>query len=465
MFTITQSQIGKTSIYLLLIAAFLMIQNAAHAKTRSCDAGYVATNRADGAQFVFGEFVARGNCGRDGDECRKKARSLASNCMKAHWRDRWDRRMPSECRSGNIERYNVEDFKKTLETEACHRGWGRNGTVTLRVAGHSKGQNKTCSSRTELTSSYEITEQMCDAIVSKPSTPPSTRSPKALVIQPNNKRDQVSGLMFPSSMPPIRYPKGYKGCTNSDKTKIQKAWAMAHYMVWTADNAMNWMKRNGQYRKPAWDYTFRNPASHGHINYAPRAWFGPVNNESFGEASGVIDKLWNKRYRGKTFTVSCRVKGNSGAHPCFMSNPGGKGRPSANHIVYGRINFCKSFFNNNKDHFDRARTVIHETLHWLTSPRGHALRDTHTHCHGPARCTTDKAYGREKSHHLSNYDGGNRGTAKSQKKRRVNHRKSALRNNDNYAWFTHDIGRAAYTKNWPSGLPALTHFPAPGFTW
>ena len=457
----------RSSLGLSLAASLgaVLATTEARSNSRSCDAGYVATNRADGSHFVFGEFVARGECGANGDTCRKKARKLAHDCMKTHWRDRWDRRRPPACRSSDVVEYRFDDLKGAIEAGACHRGWGRTATVTMRIEGHSKGKNDHCRGRSELTSSYEVTPEICAGIDSRPPERPSTSGAEALVIPANTRRDATSGLKFPASMPAIRYPKGFFGCSAGDKTKLRRAWAMAHYMVWTADRAMDWMERKGQYRKRAWDHTFRDPASNEHVNYAPRAWFGPMNDESFGEASGTIEKLWGKRFTGKTFTVMCRKSGSSGSHPCFTGNPGGNGRPTANHIVYGRVNFCAKFFDDRRTDFTRARTVVHELLHWLSTPRGHAVRDTHTHCHGVSRCTTDKGYGRAASHHLSNYDGGNRGTANAKKRRRVDHRKRALRNNDNYAWFIHDIGRAAYEKSWPPGLPRLTHFPAPGFRW
>ena len=77
----------------------------------------------------------------------------------------------------------------------------------------------------------------------------------------------------------------------------------------------------------------------------------------------------------------------------------------------------------------------------------------------------DKAYSRENAAHLANYDGGSARTSNTQKRRRVDYRRRAIRNNDNYAFFTLDIGRFAYSGTSTKGLPALTEFPAPGFEW
>ena len=435
------------------------------AETRSCDAGYVATNRATGAEFVFGEFVARGHCSRNGDRCRELARNLAHDCMRDHWTARWDRTRPAKCRSQNVEGYGFDDLKGAIEAAACHRGWGTSAPVTLRITGHSKGQTGKCRRQTELTDSYRVTPEICASITSRPTAPPSTRRDKAWTIPPSDTRDATSNLRFPADMPSIRYPRGFNGCSSTERQQIRRAWALAHYSTWIADGAMDWMKRNGRYRKAAWEHGLRTSGGFRTINYAARAWFGPMNGESFGEASGTVGKLWSKRFRGKTFTVSCRTNdAGQGAHPCYRRNPGTGRPPGANHLVYGRINFCAGFFAADRDDWSRARTVAHELLHWMTSPSGRAILDTHTHCHGGGRCSTDKGYGREAARHLANYDGGSGIRAK---RRRINHRKRALRNNDNYAWFIHDIGRAAHDHGWARnvGLEPLRQFPADGFRW
>jgi hypothetical protein len=159
------------------------------------------------------------------------------------------------------------------------------------------------------------------------------------------------------------------------------------------------------------------------------------------------------------------MKNEGGMHPCYMNNPGGDGPPGANHILPGKINFCAGFFDPARTDAERGRGIVHETLHWMRNPAGFALSDAHTHCHGGGNCDTDKAYHREKSLHLSNYDGGIAGSEKAKKRRREKHRKLAWRNNDNYAYFIYDLGNAAYTRQAGDGLPSLTQFPAPGFTW
>lgn len=109
--------------------------------------------------------------------------------------------------------------------------------------------------------------------------------------------------------------------------------------------------------------------------------------------------------------------------------------------------------------------MVHELLHWLRTKNGTVVGDTHMHCHGIARCTTDKAYGEEDSAHLANYDGGDEGTKNAQKRRRVDHRKRALRNNDNYANFIYYLGRKAYTRSTDYALPVVDQFPTRDFTW
>lgn len=453
----------------ILISALICLSGTsafqASAKSRSCEASYVAVNRATGAEFVFGEFVARGQCGSNGNRCRELARNLAHDCMRDHWNERWDRARPAKCRSNNVERYGFDDLKQKIESEACYRAWGTSAPVQMRITANTTGKNKVCRRQRELTDSYEVTPEICAGIKTKPIVPPVTTNNQAWDIPANDTLNATSNLKFPSSMPSINFPNGYKGCSSSEKKKIQRAWALAHYSTWIANEAMGWMKRKGEYRKAAWHHGLRTTGDNRTINYAARAWFGPMNDESFGEAKGTLNKVWNERFRGKSFTVMCRTNDdNKGAHPCYRNDPSTGNSISANHIVLRRVNFCANFFGSDRDDWSRTRTLTHELFHWVTSPKGHAIMDTHTHCHGGGNCSTNKAYGRERSRHLSNYDGGSGSRAKT---RRVEHRKRALRNNDNYAWFIYDIGRAAYDHNWAKsvGLVPLNQFPAEGFPW
>ncbi len=267
----------------------------------------------------------------------------------------------------------------------------------------------------------------------------------SLIFSKNTVKEHRTGLMFPGDMPAIRFPTQYKGCSSAEKQKIDTAWAMAHYFMWRADQTMDWLASNGKKRKAAWSasYVGRN-AKNSYRNHAPRAWFGPYDGKRFTTVDKAIEKVFTDRFRGKTFKVFCRVnKGGKGAHPCYQKNPGGNGTPGANHIVYGKINFCKKFFNPRQnslnDIMHRARGVVHEVFHHLRLNNGLFVTDTHVHCH-KGKCVTDKGYGRKKATHLSHY-------------KKKGHYKRAIRNTDNYALFAYMLGRRAYEKT-------ITKFPS-----
>ena len=299
----------------------------------------------------------------------------------------------------------------------------------------------------------------------KPAKPGSSKpKPLATIFKPNTVLNKRTGLKFPSDMPSIRWPTGYNHCSAHEKLFIDRTWAMGHYMMWRADQVMDWLARNDKNRKAAWSWGYRGRnAANSYINYAPRAWFGPYDSKRFAIADGGIESGWSKHFRGRTFKVKCRVRGGTtGAHPCFQSNPGGSGTPSANHIVKGTINFCDKFFaprvagDVDKDIlqiYRRARTVVHEMFHHIRLSNGQYVLDTHVHCDN-GKCPTEKMYGPEKSTHLSHVRGVNAG-----------HYKRALRNNDNYAYFAYWVGRLAYGKSRPDGFGHLDQFPPKGFKY
>lgn len=445
----------------LIIAACLSPQ--ALAKVRHCKAEWVAVNTKTGEQAYLESFEAAGGCSKfKPNECRERAKNYAAQCIKAHWKKRWDRTKPAECRRSEIKGYDMKDLKAVVEGAACYYKWDSPDQQKLKLVANIKG-DKRCPWKSDVVTNYSITPAMCAKVKHRP-VKKYIGNP-AFKIPRNNIKEPRTGLMLPKSMPKVRFPKGYKGCSANDKKRIDRGWAMATYMAWLGDKAMDWMHNNGKYRKAAWNHNYRPSNNNSWTNYAPRGWFGAFNNKNFSVADNAIENLWGKRLQGKTFTVQCRTKGNSGSHPCFTSNPGGNGRPSANHIVYGKINFCAKALNGNADVYRDARRVLHELLHWQRAKTGKFITDTHTHCHGLARCTTDKSYGAKKASHLSNYEGGSRGTKKAQKRRRVNHRNKALHNNDNYAYYLYYFGKMAHTQRSIDGLPSFSRFPAVGFKW
>jgi hypothetical protein len=303
------------------------------------------------------------------------------------------------------------------------------------------------------------------------STKPANSQPKppkqkslAVLFKGNTQLDKTSGMMFPIDMPSIRWPTKYKFCSATDRRKINRAWAMGHYMMWRADQVMDWLGRNDRNRKSAWSWGYRGRnAKNGYANFAPRAWFGPYDGKRFKVADSGVERGWSNHFRGKTFTVKCRVNGGKiGAHPCFQDNPGTGRTPSANHIVRGTINFCDKFFapresgDVEKDivHiYRRAHTVVHEMFHHIRLSNGQYVLDTHVHC-DKGRCRTQKMYGRDRATHLSHKKGVNSG-----------HYKRALRNNDNYANFAFYVGVLAYDKVQLVGFGHLSQFPPRGFKY
>lgn len=291
-----------------------------------------------------------------------------------------------------------------------------------------------------------------------PTPEPPKGKPIAAIFKPNSVTDQRTGLKFPSDMPAIKWPKSYKHCSSHEKKAINQAWAMGHFMMWRSHQIMEWLKRNKSKRKAAWVHGYRGRnAANSYANYSPRAWFGPYDGKRFDIARKAVSKVWSKNFRGGKIKVKCRVRGGkTGAHPCFQNNPGGNGRPAANHILKGTVNFCDKFFsprltgNVSKDIREigfRARTVVHELFHHVRLSNGHYVMDTHVHCDG-GRCKTEKMYGKKNSTHLSHVKGFRSG-----------HYKRALRNNDNYAWFAYWVGRVAHGTEIPNGFGHLDQFP------
>jgi hypothetical protein len=247
------------------------------------------------------------------------------------------------------------------------------------------------------------------------------------------KSDPVSGLQFPSDMPPISYPE-FDGCREDDKKTVQKAWATAHFSVWRAYQFIEYIAgHNDKDELWRWGYL----EGDEQFNYSPRAWFGSFEDSRFRfqMIHEVVSKLWNDRFLGKkyNFKVKCREQDKDGPHPCYLKDDNGEFKYSANHIVLGTINFCPVFFAFKNDS-DRTRTVVHEVLHWL-SAQGLYVSDSHTHSDivkGLCRTKTEKIYGWQDAMELAESDGC-LGSSRI-------HREIATRSNDNYAYFIERLG-------------------------
>lgn len=253
------------------------------------------------------------------------------------------------------------------------------------------------------------------------------------------KKDPVSGLDFPTDMPPINYPE-FIGCNAQDKKEVQEAWAYAHFSMWRAYQLINYIAGRDD-KADLWKLGY--VESDRDLNWSPRAWFGSFKDSRlrFQLIHEAINKAWNDRFLGKkySFKAKCREGGSGGEHPCYLKDSNGDYKYSANHIALGTINFCPVFFENKVQPIrTRARTVIHEVFHWLSS-KGLYVSDTHTHSDkNGALCKTktEKMYGFDDALHLASSNGcwGND----------TLHREMAARNNDNYAYFIQRLGNAIW---------------------
>ncbi|MBD1847710.1 hypothetical protein H6F89_30825 [Cyanobacteria bacterium FACHB-63] len=278
--------------------------------------------------------------------------------------------------------------------------------------------------------------------------PQPTSAPKPLALIFNQTKDD---------MPAVRLPKGYDGCNRDEEEKIKQAWKQAHFYMWRADQLMDYLDRHDKYRKEMWSDGYVAHIKNGdgkYVNYSPRGWFGPYDGDRFQKVRGAINKVWHERFLGKTFTVECRTKdSNKGSHPCYIKNPQTGNRPSANHIAFGTINFCKDWFDDSVSW--RAQGVIHEVFHWLKLPNS-ALWVSDIHDYWAGSCLKYRAanslYGDEAAY-IAN-EGGCNGW---------NYNRTPI-NNDNYALFAYMFGKAVWDGKTMSGA-SMTQFPSKNFKW
>lgn len=150
-------------------------------ETRGCHARYeiIYLQVDDGkltsqTRLSFGGFTSRGMCRSRvyANDCRREARSLAHNCMQAHWNERWERKKPGACyqqrASMGPQDYRLEDLKRAIEYTVC---CGRSAPsfrdeVRVRVVGRSWG-GKRCDGETVLADSYVVTPRMCAQVADK----------------------------------------------------------------------------------------------------------------------------------------------------------------------------------------------------------------------------------------------------------------------------------------------------------
>lgn len=254
------------------------------------------------------------------------------------------------------------------------------------------------------------------------------------------KKDPTTGIEFPANMPAIVFP-NFEGCNASDRAVVEKAWAMAHHAAWRSVQLFRHLDNAGDKRDDLWAFGYVNYSNKDDYmakNFSPKAWFGSYEGGTYryDYIRDAVFMNWESRFQ-KKMTYKCR-RNDSGAHPCYLENPGTNRPPSANHIVNGTVNVCNRFFDD-KSPDDQIRTVLHEHFHWL-APKGLAILDTHTHwdrnSKGRCRATTEKGYGYE-AIHFAQSDGCWNDTKW--------HKGDAARNNDNYAYMIRNLGAAVYS--------------------
>jgi hypothetical protein len=284
--------------------------------------------------------------------------------------------------------------------------------------------------------------------------------PVALIFSKNSSGNMIEGLEFPADMPPVRWPKGYDGCSRVDVANIRKAWVLAHYLTWRAHQVMEFIARNDSHQKELWDDGYLpnyGNQKDGFTNYAPRAWFGPFDEKRFDRIRESIAKVWEERFLGKTFEVTCRIDDSEAIespHPCYTVDVATGERPSANHWPIWKINFCESYFNNfDARLFSHGKGIVHEVFHWLQIPgTGLFVTDRHNYYQDDQWVTVKPLYG-DKAAHIANNPGKND----------WNYSRTVL-NNDNYALFIYMLGRSVYKGKTPTSKP-FTQFPSTSFKW
>lgn len=252
--------------------------------------------------------------------------------------------------------------------------------------------------------------------------PPAKDKPKSkgkknrsLVFSKNTVKEPNTHLMVPTDMPSVRFPKSFKGCSDKRK-RIEKVWLFAHYFMWRADQVMDWLAAQPlKKRKAAWHKG--EPKEKGDMgNSSPRNWFGPYKQKRFDNVDAAIDKVFTKRFLGRTFKISCKAQPKKDPYM------------NARHDVFGHIVLYDHFFTFGV--FEQARILVHEIYHGLVLHNGTWVRDTHTIC--GKGCKTKKHYGEAAAQELS-WGGKER------------HYRLAIRNNDNHAFFAKNLGVAIYS--------------------
>jgi Lysine-specific metallo-endopeptidase len=245
-----------------------------------------------------------------------------------------------------------------------------------------------------------------------------------------------AGVSVPAEMPATPMP-DFKGCSNSQREFLRKAWRRAHYFTWRADGLLQHIQaRPADERLALWNRDFTDSV----LSSAVKRWFGAHDKERADFVAEAVHKA-EKRFRmqGEVVKGIRTLRCGSPIAPapdehidvCPGQNPGSDGPPSAYHAPVGTIVLCPVAWTqapglSDEDHLSLgARRLVHEVFHWL-SVDGKYVVDRHGDGVGGEKDT--KYYGTDNATYLAQ------------------HKPSwAIRNNDNYASFALAVGLAEPT--------------------
>ncbi len=117
----------------VLLGSVVVAQPSAAREWRGCKASIAIL--ADGRRSTLWEFEGRGSCRNraHANDCRRAARDAIANCVRGAWRDRWDRKLPGECATGN-ESASDRPFVKGIANTGFGRGRGSRGDQDFKWA-------------------------------------------------------------------------------------------------------------------------------------------------------------------------------------------------------------------------------------------------------------------------------------------------------------------------------------------
>lgn len=267
----------------------------------------------------------------------------------------------------------------------------------------------------------------------------------------------LAALDLPPEMPAVHWPTFVEGsCTGSAPGQrlyeAKLGLALAHHHVWRAYQLLEFIGESAsQFRDDYWRDGY-DPDADG-SNWSPHNWFGTYAGWRASAIREVVKELWDRFRSAETDGIQIRIKCPTADDPGEAGNICLTHEPGAHHVVKGWMNLCDAYFEMSED--GQALTIAHELLHHATVEwkqddlwYGAFLGDTHAHGHGTLcaeNVATEKMYGDAKTMHLASTG-------------ECRHRKLAMRNNDNYAWFIARLGAAVRSGS-------LKKFPTEGVPW